>query len=299
VLSAVDAATRYLLARTLKHETARDLIKALTRGWIRMFGAMNNVLFDEGTNFCSEEFKQWAETHGIHINVMPPEAHHRMGPVERRHAVLREALERYMDHAVRENPDKVKGRKLLQEAICFVPNQINSLAYTRGYSSTQWVLGYQPMDISSLTHDRYSPAAQDAVDGNDDYYQNLKSREIAATAFIQADSSQRLRRALQRRYRRIKESPVVGQTVYYWRSQGAGRLQKSRWRGPATVVQVETSGTLDRPMCYWIVHGSSLLRCAPEHLRCDVQDVSLRLALESADWEEVSTEVTLAFSRQH
>ena len=272
ILSAVDAATRYMMARMLKHETSKDLIKALTRGWIRLFGAMKQMMFDEGTNFCSDAFKQWAESHGIRINVAPPEAHHRMGPVERRHAVLRESLEKYMENTVNENPNRAPGPKLLQEALCFVPSQINSLAYTRGYSSTQWVLGYQPMDISSLTHDQYSPAAQDAADGNDDFYNHLQCRARAALSFIKADASQRLRRALQRRYRSITEKPVVGQTIYYWRSQGSGRLQKSRWRGPATVVQIETSGELDRPMCYWIVHGTSLLRCAPEHIRSDVRD---------------------------
>ena len=271
ILSCVDAATRYLLARHLKAETSRDLIKAITRGWIRLFGSMSHIIFDEGTNFCSEEFKQWAESHGVHTHVAPPEAHHRLGPVERRHAVLREALEKYINHAVTEGK-RTPNLKLLQEALCFVPNQINTLAYTRGYSSTQWVLGYQPMDITSLSHDRYSPAAQDAIDENDHFQHNLECRSRAAMAFIQADASQRLRRALQRRYRLIKEKPVVGQTVYYWRSQGAGRLQKSRWRGPATVVQIERGADQDRPLCYWLVHGTSLLRCAPEHIRADVGD---------------------------
>ena len=47
-------------------------------------------------------------------------------------------------------------------------------------------------------------------------------------------------------------------------------MQKSRWRGPATVVMREdaSDGT---PLVYWIVQGTNLVRCAPEHVRPTVE----------------------------
>ena len=264
VLSMVDAATRFLIARRVRSETSIDVIKAIERGWIRLFGAMGNIVLDEQSSFCSDDFKAWAERHGIHVNIIPAEAHHRLGPVERRHQVLREALHRYVETGEAEGiPTK------LSEALCYVPMQINSLAYTRGYSPTKWVLGYQPMHQASLTHDRYIPTAHQ--DGSDDFAKNLERRAKAADCSFKADASSRIRRAAQRRYRNLHTPVVKGQVVYYWRA-GGSKLETCKWRGPATVVQIEHYNNSDSPSCYWLVHGTSLIRCAPEHVRAQVNE---------------------------
>ena len=266
VLSLVDSATRFLAARLIRAESALDVIRAIERGWIRQSGAMKRLTCDEGRGFCSDEFKAWCERHGVVLRVAPGEAHNRLGPVERRHAVLRESIERYMASC-----DQAPSSALLEEALAWVPGQINSLAFTRGYTPNQWVLGYQPMDATSLTHDDYSPSVQDST-VNETFNDNLTRRINAATSFMHADASSRLRRAMQRRYRGMRAPAVIGQTVYYWRDQEASKLAKSRWRGPATVATIETRAESGNqiPDCYWVVHGTSLLRCAAEHVRVDV-----------------------------
>ena len=75
-------------------------------------------------------------------------------------------------------------------------------------TKTQWVLGYQPMDAISLTHDDYSPSVQDST-VNETFNDNLTRRINAATSFTHADASSRLRRAMQRRYRGMRAPAVI------------------------------------------------------------------------------------------
>ena len=62
---------------------------------------------------------------------------------------------------------------------------------------------------------------------------------------------------------------LVGQKCFYWR-EAAGTGPRIRWKGPATVVLVESQRGPDHPpTVYWLVHGSALIRAAPEHVRPD------------------------------
>ena len=102
---------------------------------------------------------------------------------------------------------------------------------------------------------------------------------------MRADADARIRRALLRRHRALRMPLVVGQKAFYWRMSGVPRLQKNRWRGPAVVVMREDAPETGRPMTYWIVHATSLLRVAPEHLRPAVEDdgrTDLRDSIDAA-----------------
>ena len=99
----------------------------------------------------------------------------------------------------------------------------------------------------------------------------MQRRTAAKLAFMIADADYCLRRALLCRHRSLRVPLAVGQKCFYWRDAGAPRLQKNRWRGPAIVLMREDDGE-GRPHTYWIVHSTSLLRCAPEHVRAVVED---------------------------
>lgn len=86
---------------------------------------------------------------------------------------------------------------------------------------------------------------------------HMAQRTAAMTAFVKADSSLRLRRALLRKHTAMKGELAVGQRCYYWRDALAGRLQKVRWKGPATVVMKEANAQ-GKTTVYWLVHGTSL-----------------------------------------
>ncbi len=266
VLHMVDVATRFGTARVLEQETGTTVVRAVERAWIRPYGPMLMLQCDEARPFCGDELKLFMERYGIEPQVAPGEAHTRLGIIERRHQVLRTAVENYMS-----SEDLALTIDSIREAVEYVTPAMNNLSFTKGYTPSQWVLNSNPKDPTALTDDDFVlPAHYDAAT-DPTFADEVERRMAARTAFLRADSDARLRRALLRRHRAIKMPMAIGQKCYYWREAGAPRLLKCRWRGPATALMREEDQA-GRPHTYWVVHGTSLLRVAPEHLRPVVED---------------------------
>ena len=92
ILSMVDTSSKFQAAAVLYGERTSDFIHALERGWIRHFGCPQTLITDEGRGWASDDMLAWNIQHMI----SPGEAHTRLGIVERRHSVLRKAVEIYM-----------------------------------------------------------------------------------------------------------------------------------------------------------------------------------------------------------
>ena len=102
-----------------------------------------------------------------------------------------------------------------------------------------------------------------------------QKRLDAATSFLKADTDAKLRRAMTQKFYENKDVVAIGQRCWYWRIQGSGHLQKSKWRGPARCVATEFSQDGEKTVVLWLVHGTSLLRCAPQHVRPMVEDTRI------------------------
>ena len=265
VLTLMDQATRYVAIRLLSSEKATDFIKGVERAWIKQFGVPKMLRVDEAKAWSSEALRQWTSEHGISLEVAPAESHHWLGAVERKHQVVRRALELYMDS---------KGGRTfanLKEAAVYVPSQVNNMSFVRGFTPNQWLTGRTPMSATSLTADVFNPGT-DPLDEPTSFASVERRRLAARQAFLQADSDAKLRRAMNRNYRESSDStPAVGQRCWYWRVQGTPTLQKAKWRGPARVVAHEVDDK-NAPAVIWVAHGTSLLRCSPHQVRPLVQD---------------------------
>ena len=154
----------------------------------------------------------------------------------------------------------------VKDALNYVPAQVNRLTHHKGFSPAQWVLGYDPALTSSISADIFNVPAQETILLDDEFAKTLNKRTAAAEAFLRADASDRLRRALLRKFRSTQESVEVGQQCYYWREQGTRKLDKTKWHGPATVCMREDNEQ-GRPRVYWVTHGTSLIRCSGEQIR--------------------------------
>ena len=264
VVTMLDAATRYMSTRVIRRETTEEFIQAIQRGWIKTFGPPLALHVDSHRAWGSDEFRDFVTTNDIALTISPGEAHNRLAQLERRHQVLRKAVEYYMAD---KNLDSMSG---LAEALIYVVPQINATLGVGGFSPTQWVLGYQPRIPGSLLDDslNYSHLAPSEA-----FQAKLASRTTAASSVLKADNDQRLRRALLRQHRGDPLPLHVGQRCFYWR-EAAGVGPRVRWKGPAVVVLVENDPQ-SRPSVYWLVHGSALLRAAPEHVRPDFEQETL------------------------
>ena len=283
VLSIIDLATRYHAATVLYGQRTMDFVQALERCWLRHFGPPKSLLTDEGRGWCSDAFSEWCGNHSVEHLVAPGEAHNRLGVVERRHAVLRKAVEIYMTDL---NLDDIDG---LRQALTYVIPQSNAQPTVAGFSPTQWVLGFQPNAPGQLSAEGLNPTH---VDGSDNFARVLHRRAAAKSALAQADIDRKLQRALLRKYEGTNQPLEPGQLCYYWRDARAGDLVKIRWLGPARVVMREAKedGT---PTLYWLAHNTQLIRCAPHHVRPDFRAAETYIG----DIREAMKEVTKLKSR--
>ena len=271
ILTVVDEATRYTTVRILNSEKAPEFVKGLERSWIRHFGVPKYLRVDSAKGWEAKAVRDWCADKGVILEVAPAEAHNWLGVVERKHQVVRRSLELYMD--------EIGGATLpaLKEACIYVPPRINQMSFTKGFSPAQWVLGRTPAQELSLSHELFNPGV-DSLDSQTDFARIQQKRLNAATSFLKADTDAKLRRAMTQKFYESKDRVSIGQRCWYWRIQGSGHLQKSKWRGPARCVALEFSQDGGKTVVLWLVHGTSLLRCAPQHVRPLVEDA--RVAVE-------------------
>ena len=262
VLTVIDSSTKLMAARVLNSEQTSDFISTLERGWVRHFGPPHTLQIDEARGWSSEALRSWSSDHGIFLEISPGQAHTRLSVLERRHQVLRRAVELFVQQHLQQHD--VEPRAAIETALIYVVPQINNVPNIHGYSATQWAFGQNPklpghlMD-PDLTIAQLTPSQQ--------MQEKLQLKQQAATAVIQADNDMRLRRALLRQHQAQHHTYSTGQQVFYWRDAPGGAGPKIRWKGPAVVVMVEDGRAGPLTNIYWIAHGTTLLRASGEHLR--------------------------------
>lgn len=128
VLTIVDHATRYVAIRILQAESAEEFTKGIERAWIKHFGLPKYIRIDEAKGWSSKHVREWASSRGIALEVQPAEMHSWLGVVERKHQVVRRALELYQEEM---NQFDLKA---LKEAALYGPHAINQLSIVRGFT---------------------------------------------------------------------------------------------------------------------------------------------------------------------
>ena len=106
---------------------------ALEKMWLRHFGPPKILVTDEGRSWLGASMETWTTSWGIDHQVAPGEAHERLALVERRHAVLRKAIEVYLSDR------KLDNKKGVREAITHIIPQQNGTPSVAGFSPSQWV----------------------------------------------------------------------------------------------------------------------------------------------------------------
>ena len=164
VMSFVDEATKYQTACLLRGETSADFIRSIEKGWVKHFGLPQSLHTDEGRGWTSQEMVDWTSNHNVNHTIAPGEAHTRLSLVERRHSVLRKAIEIFMADL------KLSGHKGLRQALVYVVPQLNATPSVAGFSPTQWLLGRQVHLPGELSADAPPPRNWTAIRASRIYY---------------------------------------------------------------------------------------------------------------------------------
>ena len=136
----------------------------------------------------------------------------------------------------------VTGATAVRQALAYVVPQLNNNPGTSGFSPAQWALGQSPSFPGDLLGNNLNPVHLGAS-----FEDELSRRAVAKMAIVQAETDQKLRRALLRRYAGTNVLLSPGQTCFYWRGARSTDLEKIRCTGPATVLMREDDPDSGKP----------------------------------------------------
>eukprot|EP00435_Cladocopium_sp_Y103_P033606 s1891_g8.t1 len=253
----IDTATNFHVAVPYQQRTTESLIEAFSSGWIRWAGPPKSMMFDSATEANSEVFAQFLQRHAIQSYVIPTDAHWQLGRAERHGAILMHMISKY------HSDQPIQSFQDFEQCLIHLCNAKNSMSRHEGYTPELRVLGKMrslPGNCTDLYLDSasYFGLNEQSPEGSR-FQANMARREAARIAFIKAEHSTELRRALHARSRPERMVFQVGDFVMYWKS-GKG-VEPGAWHGPAKVLMLEGRNLV------WISHMTRLFRCAPEHVR--------------------------------
>ena len=234
ILHIIDHVTRYSAAARVNSKKPEAVIQCVLNHWIRIFGHPKSFLVDNGGEFDNEELKDMCEKFNIHIRTTAAESPWSNGLCERANEILASMVSKIMEDS----------NCSLDIAIPWAVSAKNALSNTYGFSPNQLVFG-RNIELPNVLTDL--PPAQNNNSGHL-VAKHLMALHKARQAFINQESCEKLRRALNRQTRTYSDFQFQnGDLVYY------KRLNRSEWHGPAKVLGRDGSQFL-------LKHGSRYVR---------------------------------------
>ena len=242
----IDHATRYSAGSIVRSKHKETIIKSIFHEWISKFGCPLKFLSDNGGEYNNEQFRDMCANLNVHVLTTGAESPWSNGLVERHHAVIATSVEKIMEETKCD----------LETALCWAISAKNSLLNINGYSPNQLVFGSNPI-LPSLEVNKLP--ALECKTASEVVARNLNALHEARKQFIQADSSQRIQRALSHRTRNISGRDIEdyrnGDLVYFKRDKS------NRWFGPGTVIGKEGKQVFVKLGGTWVrVHVCHLIK---------------------------------------
>lgn len=252
----IDAATNFHLAHHTHQTDADGAFMSLRETWVKWAGPCKELVVDGASSFCAEHFALQAQKLNIVVRVVAAYAHWQLGRTERHGDIIQDMLAKYdVEHPIENSVQ-------FSTALTLCCNAKNSLARAKGYTPEILVLGKSsPLPGSNAQNgtDASQYLAECPSPEGLSFRDQLAKREAARRAFIAADNSDRIRRAILRRSRPTRGEYHNGEIVMMWRpAQGQN---PGKWFGPGKVISQENESVI------WISHLGRIYRTAPEHVR--------------------------------
>ena len=236
ILHLIDHVSRFSAASFIKSKNPREIIQKNFNIWISVFGPPQKFLSDNGGEFNNHEFQTLCESFNIKVLTTAAKAPWSNGLCERHNAVLADMLSKTWE----------EGQCDEGTALCWAIHAKNSLSNVHGFSPYQIAIGYTPKLPCVLFDD--PPALESST--SEIVTRNLQGIASARKAFIEAESSEKIRRALRHNMKAGNRKFYTGDTVYYKRNDSR------KWKGPGKVIGQDSQQVL-------IKHGGMYVRVHP------------------------------------
>ncbi|CAE7241426.1 RE1 [Symbiodinium sp. CCMP2592] len=222
----------------------------------------------EARNFRSIAISDYCHRHEIYLDLVPGEAHWKIGVCEQAVQGLKTVMSKVCD-----SEDTISAEEALATAV----RTFNQRDLIRGFSPVQHVLGQVPDETGRI--DVATPAIPPELlieNPTGEFQQAVRRRSEAEKAHAEWNAQQRLKRAANSRSRPVMDYHP-GELVFYWRQQDSAKnrqgpsTKRGYFMGPARILAMETKrnpdGTLKPGSTVWCVRGRQLIKCCVEQLR--------------------------------
>ena len=216
-LHIIDEFTRFSSGAIITSKRPTVFVRCFIKNWIGIHGAPRKLYSDNGGEFSNDEVRDMCQNFNIEIKTTAAYSPWSNGLLERHNYTLTEILR------------KVKSDQNCDwdVALHWALMAKNSLANNHGYSPYQLVFGRNPK-LPSILCDK-APALE-AKTYSSTVADHINTLHAARKAFVEAESSERLRRAIRKNTRHLPEKYVTGEKVYY------KRPDQPEWKGPGVVI---------------------------------------------------------------
>ena len=246
----------------------------------KYYGKPDIVRTDPEGAFRNQGFRRGLAAKSIRLDVDPGEASWKTG-------VLGKTLDTIKQSAIRvarRTPDNVTIQEIFDE--CTTAH--NDSHRNRGFSPWQLLLGKTPTDKTACEDPDLAQCCLEVVD--EAAKQRLRVKEESYKAYIEEELSLRKRRK-EIHQARFWKHWAAGESCWYWRSgkHKGSRMKSGDFLGPPHVLIQERETTAEGVRMkgvVWITEGTSLVRCAVQHLR-SLSESEKRLC-SIADTEAIS-----------
>ena len=249
ILYLIDAATRFTKARVIKDKTSRTIIDNIFLMWLSDGpGCPRRFLSDNGKEFANYEFQEMCELLNILELKTAVEAPWSNGLCERNHAIVDNMIHKLLE----DNPDCP-----LERALAWACHAKNTLQMKAGFSPFQLVFGQNPK-LPGIADDQLPALHRETQ--SQILADHINAMKKARKLFLEADSSTRVRQALNSRIREGK-TVETGEKVYYKRDDS------KKWKGPGNVI-----GNNGRTV--FIDHGGHIQKVHDSRVTAPIDEVS-------------------------
>ena len=272
-LCVIDEGSRFRIAKVVskgqkQQPSGATCVQYLQEGWSQIFGQPRTLRLDPAGNFRSKTVEQFCDQQEIFLDIVPGEAHWKIGVCEQ--AV--QGLKMVMEKLAQADQDIFP-----EEALSTAVRTFNQREIIRGFSPVQHVLGQAPDESGRV--DVATPAVPPELlveNPSGEFQRAVLRRQEAEKALAEWTARQRLVRASNSRTRPVADYRP-GDLVFFWRSQEAGKGRREpgnkhgRFVGPARILAMERKTTEDgssaQSSSIWLVRGRQLIKACAEQLR--------------------------------
>ena len=247
IMYMIDQFTRFQVASVIRSKEPKEIVKTLLLKWLPIFGRVEKILSDNGTEFCNEEMREVASA--LNIQLLTTGAHSPwQNPINERNHGITDSI---VKATLRDYP-----KMSLEVALAWAITAVNSMSNVRGFSPYQLVFGRQ-IKLPNILDD--PPPAWEEPTKSKSLLETLDALHKARTEYTKAERCERIRKALKAKIR-IADTIYENGDIVYFKKEG-----EESWKGPAKVVFQDSKVIFIRVgSIYYRVSANRLIKAGDE-----------------------------------